>query len=81
MTAESTDIDFSFIKKFLRSGDIKKLAEDNNLKPDAAYKRLAGTVKDPDFIKKACDLAIIRATELIKMKETMNQLSQKIASL
>lgn len=81
MTAESVTIDYSFIKKFLRSGDIKKLAKENHLKPDAAYKRLAGTVKDPEFIKKACDLAIIRANEFIKMKETMNQLTEKIAAL
>lgn len=71
-------VDYSFIKKWLCSGEIKQLAKDNNLKPDAAYKRLNGAVRDPAFVKKAFDLAYQRANECLAMRRQMQEIEEKI---
>lgn len=72
---------YQFIKEWLQSGEIAKLAKDSGLTPDCAYKRLRGDVKDHSFVTKCYSVALQRANEVLTMRQNLSELRNKIESL
>jgi len=82
MIQETDDIyNYEFIKRWLHRGEIKKLAEENRIDQDAAYKILNGMIKNFPFVEKCYERAKERAVKHLRMKEEIKALEQKIAGL
>lgn len=69
-----TEPDFKLIKKNLRYGEIKTLAEAHKISKSAAYKILNGETKNFEFLKACYEKAIERAMMVKAFNEKLQSL-------
>jgi hypothetical protein len=78
MTRE--DVDYEFIKKWLRRGEIARLAKKHEIPTNSAYRILSGEWTNYEFVMAVYDLALERANKFIAYQQKVNDLKKVIQS-
>jgi hypothetical protein len=74
------EIDYEFIKKWLRRGEIMRLAKKHEVPPNSAYRILAGEWTNYEFVMAVYDLALERANKWIAYQQKVNDTKKVIQS-